>query len=125
MGRLRVTAPATSTAARALSGGNQQKLVFAKWNDPRPRVLLLDEPTVGVDVGAREEIYASIHGAAREGTGILVVSSDLAELMLLCDRLSIVVDGRVVAALDRGEVGTTEDLLHRIQTSQPSNELAA
>lgn len=122
MGKLHVRAPSPSTDVKNLSGGNQQKVVFAKWIHPRPKVLLLDEPTVGVDVGAREEIYAQIREAAREGTGILVVSSDLAELVLLCDRVSVVVDGRVVSTLDRREIGTTEDLHHLIQASQPSNE---
>ncbi len=125
MGKLRVKAPGPTTIVKNLSGGNQQKVVFAKWNHPRPRVLLLDEPTVGVDVGAREEIYALIRAAAREGTGVLVVSSDLAELMLLCDGLSVVVDGRVVSTVARGDLATTEDLHHLIQTSQSPDELAA
>ena len=82
MRKLAVKAPGPSTHAKNLSGGNQQKVVFAKWNHPQPRVLLLDEPTVGVDVGAREEIYGLIRGAAKGGAGVLVVSSDLAELLL-------------------------------------------
>ncbi len=63
--------------------------------------------------------------AARDGTGVLVVSSDLTELILICDRVSIVVDGRVVATVDRGDLGATEDLLHRIQAAQTSSEIAA
>ncbi len=76
-----------STLVKKLSGGNQQKVVFGKWNDPRPRVLLLDEPTVGVDVGAREEIYGVIRSGG-DGSGVLLVSSDLSELLQLCDRIS-------------------------------------
>ncbi len=125
MRTLRVKAPNASAEVRTLSGGNQQKVVFAKWNHPRPKILMLDEPTVGVDVGAREEIYGLVRDAARGGTGVLVVSSDLAELILLCDRVSIVVDGRVVATVDRRDLGTTEDLLHRIQAAQTSSEIAA
>ena len=64
MKELAVKAPGSSTAVKFLSGGNQQKVVFAKWNHPRPTLLLLDEPTVGVDVGAREEIYGVVHDAA-------------------------------------------------------------
>ena len=125
MRSLRVKAPNASVEVRTLSGGNQQKVVFAKWNHPRPKILMLDEPTVGVDVGAREEIYGLVRDAARDGTGVLVVSSDLTELILICDRVSIVVDGRVVATVDRGDLGATEDLLHRIQAAQTSSEIAA
>ena len=93
--RLSIKAPGPSTRVSNLSGGNQQKVVFAKWNNARTRILLLDEPTVGVDVGAREEIYGLVRDAAQSGAGVLIVSSDLTELILLCDRISIVVDGRV------------------------------
>ena len=125
MRRLAVKAPGPATVVKALSGGNQQKVVFAKWNTPRPRVLLLDEPTVGVDVGAREEIYALVRDAAKAGTGVLAVSSDLAELLLLCERLSIVIDGRIVRTLDRSAIGGAEELHHLIQISQPLQERAA
>ena len=103
---------------RNLSGGNQQKVVFAKWNNARTRILLLDEPTVGVDVGAREEIYNLIRGAIGSGAGALIASSDLNELILLCDRISIVVDGRVKATLARPEFGDVESLHQLIQTEQ-------
>jgi ribose transport system ATP-binding protein len=125
MNRLAVRAPGPWTYLKELSGGNQQKVVFAKWNHPRPRILLLDEPTVGVDVGAREEIYSLIRDAASAGTAVLVVSSDLAELMLLCDRMSIVVGGSVRGAVGRGDLGGAEELHHLIQASQSSDELAA
>jgi ribose transport system ATP-binding protein len=125
MSKLSVKAPGPSTYVKNLSGGNQQKVVFAKWSHPRPRVLLLDEPTVGVDVGAREEIYGLIRDAAQAGTGVLIVSSDLAELMLLCDRISLVVDGRVVDTLDRGAFGSAEELHPKIQLSHLSDERAA
>ena len=103
---------------RNLSGGNQQKVVFAKWNNVRTRILLLDEPTVGVDVGAREEIYSLIRGAVGSGAGALIASSDLNELILLCDRISIVVDGRVTATLSRSEFGDVERLHQLVQTEQ-------
>ncbi|WP_133645706.1 sugar ABC transporter ATP-binding protein [Paraburkholderia flava] len=125
MKMLSVKAPGTSTDVKFLSGGNQQKVVFAKWNHPRPKVLLLDEPTVGVDVGAREEIYGVVHEAAREGTGVLVVSSDLDELLRLCDRISIVVDGRIVSTVERATLGNAEDLHHLIQLSRSPNEYAS
>ncbi|MEO5759326.1 MAG: sugar ABC transporter ATP-binding protein [Mesorhizobium sp.] len=122
---LGVKAPNALTPVKNLSGGNQQKVVFGKWNEPRPRVLLLDEPTVGVDVGAREEIYGVIRSAASAGSGVLLVSSDLSELLQLCDRVSIVVDGRIVKTVSRRDIGSAEDLHHLIQLSQPSEEHAA
>ncbi|MFM0156677.1 sugar ABC transporter ATP-binding protein [Paraburkholderia sediminicola] len=122
MKELSVKAPGASTAVRFLSGGNQQKVVFAKWNHPRPKILLLDEPTVGVDVGAREEIYGVIHDAARAGTGVLVVSSDLDELLRLCGRISIVADGSIVKTVERAELANAEALHHLIQLSRSSIE---
>jgi ribose transport system ATP-binding protein len=123
--RLSIKAPGPSTRVRNLSGGNQQKVVFAKWNNARTRILLLDEPTVGVDVGAREEIYGLIREAARSGAGILVASSDLSELILLCDRISVVVDGRVIVTLNRDEFGDAEHLHQFIQISQTEQGQAA
>jgi ribose transport system ATP-binding protein len=107
-----------------LSGGNQQKVVFAKWNHPRPKLLLLDEPTIGVDVGAREEIYGVVHDAALAGTAVVVVSSDLDELLRLCDRISIVADGSIERTVERGQIRHTEELHHLIQLSRPTEELA-
>ncbi|ASW00942.1 sugar ABC transporter ATP-binding protein [Paraburkholderia aromaticivorans] len=125
MKELSVKAPGPSTAVKFLSGGNQQKVVFAKWNHPRPRVLLLDEPTVGVDVGAREEIYGVVNDAAQAGTGVLVVSSDLDELLRLCDRISIVADGSIVKTVERAELANAEALHHLIQLSRSSIEAQA
>jgi ribose transport system ATP-binding protein len=125
MSQLAVKAPGPSTYVKNLSGGNQQKVVFAKWNHPPPRILLLDEPTVGVDVGAREEIYGLIRQTARARAGILIVSSDLAELMLLCNRVSLVVDGTVIKTILRRDLTSAEDLHHLIQLSQASQERAA
>jgi ribose transport system ATP-binding protein len=124
MKQLSVKAPDASTHVKFLSGGNQQKVVFAKWNHPRPKVLLLDEPTVGVDVGAREEIYGVVHDAASAGTGVVVVSSDLDELLRLCDRISIVVDGSIVRTVERAQLRTAEELHHLIQLPRPTEELA-
>jgi ribose transport system ATP-binding protein len=122
---LSIKALGPSTRVRNLSGGNQQKVVFAKWNNARTRALLLDEPTVGVDVGAREEIYGLIREATRSGAGVLIVSSDLSELILLCDRISVVVDGRVIATLRQDEFGDAERLHQFIQISQSGQGQAA
>lgn len=120
--KLAVKAQGASSLVRTLSGGNQQKVVFGKWNDPRPRVLLLDEPTVGVDVGAREEIYGVIRNAVRDGSGVLVVSSDLVELIGLCDRISVIVNGRVARTLVRGEIDDAEELHHLLQLYQAGQD---
>ena len=118
--KLAVKTPSAATPAKNLSGGNQQKVVFAKWHRPRPRVLLLDEPTVGVDVGAREEIYGLVREAARSGTAVLVVSSDLAELLRLCHRISIVADGAIATTVERDALAGTEALHHLIQQPHAS-----
>jgi ribose transport system ATP-binding protein len=124
MKQLAVKAPGPATYVKFLSGGNQQKVVFAKWNHPRPKLLMLDEPTVGVDVGAREEIYGVVHDAAQAGTGVLVVSSDLDELLRLCDRISLVVEGRIVRTLERADLRSAEELHHLIQLSRSPIEHA-
>lgn len=93
------------------SGGNQQKIVLAKWLRVRPRVLLLDEPTQGVDVGAKEAIYDLILAARSDGAGVLLCSSDTKELVALCDRVLVLKNGRVVSEVDR--VSLTEARLVR------------
>lgn len=86
-----------------LSGGNQQKVVFARWLHRQGRVLLLDEPTRGVDVGARAELYGELDRMASEGRALLMVSSDLRELMAMADRIGVMSAGRLVAVFERGE----------------------
>ncbi len=88
---------------KTLSGGNQQKVVFGKWLLARPRVLILDEPTRGIDVGAKFEIYQLIHRLADEGAGVLVISSELEELLGICDRLLVMRRGEIVDELARAE----------------------
>ncbi|MCW2953132.1 MAG: transporter related protein [Conexibacter sp.] len=110
---LGIKAPGPDARVQDLSGGNQQKVVFGKWHDPRPSLLLLDEPTVGVDIGAREELYGIIRRIAGEGSGVLTVCSELAELLLICDRIAIVAGGRIVQSIRRDEI-ENEEHLHRI-----------
>jgi len=110
MSDLSIKAPGPATTVGSLSDGNQQKVVFAKWREPRPELLLLNEPTAGVDVMAREEIYATIRDTAQAGTAVLIASSDFEELMRLCDRFLFVVDGRIVHSATHSEVGTEERL---------------
>ena len=92
-----------------LSGGNQQKVVLAKWLAKKPRLLLIDEPTHGVDVGAREEIYRVIDDLARTGTAVLVVSSYLPEVLRISDRILVMREGRIALEVDRADA--TEELL--------------
>ena len=95
-GDVRLTGAANDTAPVArLSGGNQQKVVLGKWLLTRPRVLILDEPTRGIDVGARAEIYQLLHRLADDGTGLLVISSYLDELMGICDRIVVMRQGEI------------------------------
>jgi ABC-type sugar transport system ATPase subunit len=106
-----IVAPSPEAACRTLSGGNQQKVVIAKWMRGSPAVLLMDEPTRGVDVGAKREIYRLLEEARKEGVGILVSSSETEELLLLCDRILVMARGRIVASLDRAHA-TEADLAH-------------
>jgi len=99
----RITAHSSEGAVSRLSGGNQQKVVLAKWFGTEPRVLLLDEPTRGVDVGAKAEIYRLLAAAKEQGLAILVSSSETPELQHLCDRIVVMCRGRVTAVLDRDE----------------------
>jgi ribose transport system ATP-binding protein len=95
-------------ALELFSGGNQQKIVLAKWLRNEPKVLLLDEPTQGVDVGAKAGIFELIANAAVAGAGVLVCSSDAKELALICDRVLVMRDGAAVAELRRAELSEAE-----------------
>jgi len=99
---------ATEQAMNTLSGGNQQKVVVARTMRRRPRVLLLDEPSQGVDIGARSEIHRIVRAAAEGGASAIVVSSDFTELAELCDRIVVLRDGRTVAQLDGPRVDIDE-----------------
>ena len=96
-----------------LSGGNQQKIVLAKWLRLKPRVLLLDEPTQGVDVGAKAMIHELIRQAAREGAAVVVASSDDEEICEFCDRAYVVREGALAAELTQAEM--TIDEIGRLQ----------
>jgi D-xylose transport system ATP-binding protein len=101
MKELRVKANSVFTIAGTLSGGNQQKVVLAKWLLTNPRVLFLDEPTRGIDVGAKQEIYAQINALAKSGLAIVLVSSELPEVLGLSDRVLVLHEGRVTGEFTR------------------------
>jgi len=98
---LNIRTSATNAPITSLSGGNQQKCVIARWLHTDPKVLLLDDPTRGIDVGAKAEIYQIIDGLCREGLGIIVTSSELPELITLCDRVLVLCEGRLTGEFSR------------------------
>ncbi len=108
--RFRVRSPSLRQLARNLSGGNQQKVILAKWLATAPKVLLLDEPTRGIDINAKGEIYAFIAELAQAGLGLIVVSSELPEIMALSDRIVVLCEGRKTAEFARG-AATPEAIL--------------
>ncbi|MBC7960161.1 MAG: sugar ABC transporter ATP-binding protein, partial [Vallitaleaceae bacterium] len=93
-----------------LSGGNQQKVLLARSLSTKPKILILDEPTKGIDVGAKSEIYKIIQALAREGIGVIVISSELPEIMGLCDRIIVMCEGKVTGEIMRAEA-TEEGIL--------------
>ena len=103
IGDYRIVTPSADNPVKNLSGGNQQKVVLAKWVSTAPKVLLLDEPTRGVDVGAKAEIYKLLNQVKEDDVAILVSSSETAELQLLCDTILVMHRGRVAAQLSREE----------------------
>jgi ribose transport system ATP-binding protein len=109
--RFRVKTPSLAQLIVNLSGGNQQKVILAKWLATAPRLLLLDEPTRGIDVNAKREIYAFIDELARQGLGLIVVSSELPEVLALADRVMVMCEGRKTAEFTRAEA-TPERVLH-------------
>ena len=107
---MRITTPSVRQVVGNLSGGNQQKVLLAKWLAMEPKLLIVDEPTRGVDVGARAEIYRLLRVLAGKGVALLVVSSDLPEVLALADRIIVMAEGRTVGALE-GDAATEESVL--------------
>jgi ABC-type sugar transport system ATPase subunit len=103
-GQLRIATPSLGRPVRLLSGGNQQKVVMAKWLTSRARVLILNEPTRGVDVAARHEIYRLLEELAAAGRAVVVFSSDLQEVVSISHRVVVMRRGRAVAELPRAEL---------------------
>jgi putative multiple sugar transport system ATP-binding protein len=114
---LRTKAPTVNEGVSKLSGGNQQKVVLAKWMFTAPDLLILDEPTRGIDVGAKYEIYGIIQQLAQQGKGVIVISSELPELLGLSDRIYTIFEGSITGVLDK-EQATQENLM-RLMTSAP------
>ncbi|GAA2582405.1 sugar ABC transporter ATP-binding protein [Winogradskya consettensis] len=112
---MNIKAPSVGSIVGKLSGGNQQKVVLSKWIFTDPEVLILDEPTRGIDVGAKYEIYTIINRLADEGKGVLVISSELPELLGLCDRIYTLAEGRITGEVNRADA-TQEGLMTLMTT---------
>jgi ABC-type sugar transport system ATPase subunit len=100
---LNIRTPGVSTLARSLSGGNQQKVVIAKWLEAKPKILILDEPTRGIDVAGKSEVHKLIGDLAATGVGILMISSELPEILGMSDRILVMHEGRLAGELSREE----------------------
>ncbi|MHC5544670.1 ATP-binding cassette domain-containing protein, partial [Singulisphaera rosea] len=109
--RLAIKTAGGKAAITSLSGGNQQKCILARWLLTEPKILLLDEPTRGIDVGAKAEIYALIRRLVAQGMAIVMTSSELPELLTVADRIVVLCEGRLTAELPRSEA-TEESIMH-------------
>ena len=118
--RLNIRSYGVEQQAVNLSGGNQQKVVLSKWLFTKPDVLILDEPTRGIDVGAKYEIYTIINGLADEGKGVLMISSEMPELLGMCDRIYVMNEGRFVGEFS-GADATQEKIMRAIMRSKDLN----
>jgi ribose transport system ATP-binding protein len=117
--KLDIRTPSLRQRIRNLSGGNQQKVIIARWLTLKPRVLILDEPTRGVDVGAKAEIHRLMRQLAQEGVAVLMISSELPEILGVSDRMIVMHEGRVTGRFDRGEA--TQDMIMHAATGGDNN----
>jgi ribose transport system ATP-binding protein len=117
--RLNIKAPSVMTQVGSLSGGNQQKVVLARWLSMQPRVVIFDEPTRGIDVGAKQEIYQLMRALADKGVGILMISSDMEEVIGVSDRIAVMHEGAISGFLDRNEF--SEHGILQLAVGSPSN----
>jgi L-arabinose transport system ATP-binding protein len=115
---MQVRPPDPELPCSSLSGGNQQKVVLAKWLMARPKVIVFDEPTRGIDVGAKAEIYLQMNEISRQGVGIIMASSDLPELLGMSDRILVMHEGRIAGEVSRKEA--TEEAVMRLATATDS-----
>jgi ribose transport system ATP-binding protein len=107
---LKIKTPSENAKTLTLSGGNQQKVAIAKWLATRSDVIIFDEPTHGIDVGAKHDIYQLLRELSDEGKGIIMISSELPEILNVCDRILVFRDGRIVQTLEHTE-GLTEEIV--------------
>ena len=122
-GRLEVKTNALDMSARTMSGGNQQKVVIAKWLATEPDLLIIDEPTRGIDVGTKAEVHRLIGELASEGLAVLMISSELPEVLGMADRILVMFEGRLTAEFPRAEAD--EERIVRAATGRPALEPTA
>lgn len=118
---MRIKTPSFSTLVSSLSGGNQQKIVLAKWLETAPDIIILDEPTRGIDVGAKMEIYDLIFQLAKKDVSIILISSDMSEIINLSTRVVVMREGKIAGTLDRGEL-TQEKIMAYAMRGSEENE---
>ena len=119
--KLRTKCPTVEQNVGNLSGGNQQKVLLAKWMFADPEILILDEPTRGIDVGAKYEIYCIINQLVAEGKSVVMISSELPEILGMCDRIYVMNEGRIVGELE-GKEATQEKIMTYILQSSGNKE---
>jgi len=123
--RLQIKVGDKSDAVSTLSGGNQQKVVIAKWLMTEPRIILLNDPTRGIDVGTKQELYRLMRELADQGAAILFYSTDYDELIGCCDRVSIMYDGRIVCVLEGAELTETNIIASALNIDAARSAYAA
>jgi rhamnose transport system ATP-binding protein len=121
--QLSIRSPDVLTEVGKLSGGNQQKVMLAKWLETKPRLLIFDEPTRGIDVGAKAEVHNIIRDLAKQGVAIIVISSDLPEVMALADRILVMREGNQMGIFSIAD--STQENVIAVATGQASNEQMA
>lgn len=109
--KLNIKAPGLNTVVNSLSGGNQQKVVVAKWLERNSKILLMNEPTRGIDIGSKAEIYSIVEDICKQGAGVLIVSTELPEIMAISDRVFVMRDGRIAGEFNTKKT-SQEELMH-------------
>ena len=117
--RLALQCPSPDVPVSQLSGGNQQKVLLARWLLRNPSILFLDDPTRGIDIGAKQDIYRLIDELAEAGKGVILVSSELPELLRCCDRILVLYEGRLAAQFAAGEA-TQEKIMQAATNAAPA-----
>jgi ribose transport system ATP-binding protein len=116
---MNIKAPSIESRTANLSGGNQQKVVLAKWLSLSPKVLIFDEPTRGIDIGAKSEIYQLMRRLAQSGVAVIMISSDLEEILAESDRVAVMHEGAIAGVLERNEC--SEEAIMRLAVGQRIN----
>ena len=122
--KMAIKVPSPKTAIKSLSGGNQQKVLIARWLANNPDVLILDEPTRGIDVGAKYEIYCIIADLAKQGKSIIMISSEMSEIIGMSNRVMVMCDGRITGFID-GKDATQENIMALATQFETAPEAAA